>query len=160
MAIESVSPVHSQGTNVAIHTVDRTALTVNQALIVASIVVAFVAGGLAGAAIVLLVGLSLGAGAAWPGNGPFQVLYHRVLKRAGVVRPALRREDPTPHRFAQAMGAAVLVVAGALLLGGFTVVGWALAWVVVGLALVNLLFGFCAGCFIFLQIERVWPAGR
>ncbi len=30
----------------------------------------------------------------------------------------------------------------------------ALAWIVVALALVNLLFGFCAGCFMFLQLRR------
>jgi len=30
-----------------------------------------------------------------------------------------------------------------------------LAFVVLALALVNLLFGFCAGCFIFLQINRI-----
>ena len=41
------------------------------------------------------------------------------------------------------------------LLAGAPVAGWALALVVIALAAVNLLFGFCAGCFIFFQLQRL-----
>ncbi|MER3438442.1 MAG: DUF4395 domain-containing protein, partial [Chloroflexota bacterium] len=33
--------------------------------------------------------------------------------------------------------------------------GWVLAWIVAALALINLLFGFCAGCFLFFQLHRL-----
>jgi hypothetical protein len=53
------------------------------------------------------------------------------------------------------MGATVLLLAAVALFAGADVVGWALAFIVVALALVNLLFGFCAGCFVYLQINRL-----
>jgi hypothetical protein len=135
--------------------VDRNALRTNQALIVAGVVIAFVLGTPAGAWVVLAVAACLAVGAARPGYGPFQLLYREVLVPVGIVKPSPRPDDPAPHRFAQAMGATVLFLAALLLFAGVDVVGWVLAFIVLTFALVNLLFGFCAGCFIFLQINRV-----
>jgi hypothetical protein len=135
--------------------VDVNALRTNQALIVAGVVIAFVLGAMPGAWVLLLVALSLAAGAARPGYGLFQLFYRDVLKATGLVKPNLRPDDPAPHRFAQAMGATVLFLAAIALFAGVDVLGWVLAFLVLALALVNLLFGFCAGCFIFLQINRV-----
>jgi hypothetical protein len=98
--------------------------------------------------------VSLAIGAIRPGYGPIQVFYRHSLLASGLVKPSPSPSDPVPHRFAQAMGAAVLAVAAILLLTGVTTLGWILAWVVVALALANLLFGFCAGCFIFLQLRK------
>jgi hypothetical protein len=137
-------------------TVDASALKTNQALIVGLVVVAFVLGREPGAWIVAFVALSLAIGAVWPGRGPFQLFYRHVLRAAGVVRPRVRPDDPAPHRFAQALGAAFLALSAAALFAGWVGVGWILAWIVVALALVNLLFGFCAGCFAFLHLRRVW----
>jgi hypothetical protein len=135
--------------------VDVNALRTNQALIVAGVVIAFVLGASAGAWVLLVVAVSLGVGAARPGSGPFQLFYREVLGATGLVKPNLRPDDPAPHRFAQAMGATVLFLAAIALFAGVDVLGWVLAFLVLALALVNLLFGFCAGCFIFLQINRV-----
>jgi DMSO reductase anchor subunit len=49
----------------------------------------------------------------------------------------------------------VLLLASLSLWGGYTVLGWVLAWLVVVLAAVNLFFGFCAGCFAFYQLSRL-----
>ena len=35
------------------------------------------------------------------------------------------------------------------------VAGWALAIVVIVLAAINLIFGFCAGCFVYFQLARL-----
>ena len=136
-------------------TVDTTALKLNQTLIVALVAVAFVLGGDVGAWLVGFVGLSLAVGAARPGFGPFQLLYRRVLRPAGLLRPTPRPDDPAPHRFAQAVGAAFLLLAWIVLLVGGSVLGWTLAWLVVALTLVNLLVGFCAGCFAYYQLRRI-----
>jgi hypothetical protein len=53
------------------------------------------------------------------------------------------------------MGAVCLTLSAILLFAGFGTAGWVLAWIVVALALVNLLFGFCTGCFIFLNLNRL-----
>jgi hypothetical protein len=46
------------------------------------------------------------------------------------------------------------VLATILLAVGAPTIGWALGWVVVVLAGVNLFLGFCAGCFIHYQLAR------
>jgi hypothetical protein len=57
------------------------------------------------------------------------------------------------------MGAVVALVATLALVGGLTVFGWGLALLVATLAAVNLVFGFCAGCFIFFQLQRLSGRG-
>ena len=140
-------------------TVDTTALKVTQALIIALVAIAFVVGPPAGAWLVAFVGLSLAVGAIRPGYWPFQLLYCRALRPAGLLRPNPRPDDPVPHRFAQAVGATFLVLAAMALFAGSSALGWALAWLVVALALVNLLVGFCAGCFAFYQLRRLARRG-
>jgi hypothetical protein len=136
--------------------VDQNGLRFNQAMIVLLTLVAFVLGtGSGGAWIVLLTGLSMAIGAALPGRGPFQLLYRHVLLPTGVVKARPEEDDPTPHRVAQSMGAVCLTLSAILLFAGFGTAGWVLAWIVVALALVNLLFGFCTGCFIFLNLNRL-----
>ncbi len=132
-------------------TVDRNALRTNQVAIVALVSVAFL---LNLAWLVLLTGLALAMGALQPRVAPFQLLYHRVLK-GRALRPDVQPEDPAPHRFAQALGGTFLLAAAVALLGGAPGVGWTLAWLVAALALVNLLFGFCAGCFLYAQLARL-----
>ncbi len=134
--------------------IDRNALRWNQSCIVVLVVVAFVVGGNAGAWIVLILGLSLAIGAVLPGSGPLQLIYRHLVRRSGLLKADVVNEDPAQHRFAQVLGSVFLVISGVLLLADFAVVGWALAAVVLSLALVNLVFGFCAGCFMFLHLER------
>src|SRR5690242_7391286 len=118
--------------------VDVNGLKANQTLIVVLVALGFVLGVDAGGAwLVTLVAASLAVGAAVPGYGPFQLLYRRVLRRAGIVKPKPRPDDPAPHRFAQAMGGAFLVASAVALFAGAETLGWALGWLVVALALVN-----------------------
>jgi hypothetical protein len=146
---------HGSGAERTRPVVDATALRVNQSLIVALVALAFVVGSDAGSWLVLVVAASLALGAAWPGRGPFQLFYRHVLRRSGVIRPHPRPDEPGPHRFAQAVGGSFLLIAAIFLFAGVTVAGWLLAWLVVALAFVNLLFGFCAGCFAYYQFERL-----
>ena len=107
-----------------------------------------------GAWLVALVAVSMAIGAAFPGYGPFQLFYRRVLRQQGSSNARPRPDDPAPHRFAQALGAVFLAAGAVALFAGATTLGWVLAWIVVALALVNLLFGFCAGCFVFYHLRR------
>jgi hypothetical protein len=135
--------------------VDRTALRVNQITIIAVTVLAFVLGaGRGGAWVVLALGLALAAGAAWPAASPIRQLYLRVLRPLGLARPDVIADDPAPHRFAQAVGGVFLLAAAVALFAGATVAGWVLAWIVVVLAAVNLLAGFCLGCFVYVRLQR------
>src|SRR5215217_2221377 len=140
--------------------VDVNGLRTNQALIVLLVALAFVLGDDNGGPwLVALVAVSLAVGTAMPGYGPFQIFYRRVLRQAGLVKARPRPDDPAPHRFAQALGAVFLGTGAVALFAGATTPGWVLAWLVVALALVNLLFGFCAGCFAFYQLRRLTRDG-
>ena len=132
--------------------VDRTALRVNQASIIGFLVLAFL---LDQAWLVAFVCAVMAIGTAIPQAALFQRFYRDVLRPAGLLKPDLHDEDAAPHRFAQGMGAAVLLIATIALFAGAQVLGWGLSFVVIALAAVNLFFGFCAGCFVYFQLQRL-----
>ena len=132
--------------------VDRTALRVNQACIIGFLALAFL---LDQPWLVAFVCAVMAIGAAFPQAALFQRIYRDVLRPAGLLKPDLHDEDAAPHRFAQGMGAAVLLIATIALFAGATVLGWGLSFVVIALAAVNLFFGFCAGCFVYFQLQRL-----
>jgi hypothetical protein len=131
---------------------DRSALRVNQASIIVLLAAGFV---LDQTWLVAFVCAVMAIGTAFPRAALFQRFYRDVLRPAGLVRPDVHIEDAAPHRFAQGMGAAVLLVAVVALFAGATTLGWGLAFVVIALAAINLFFGFCAGCFIYFQLARL-----
>jgi hypothetical protein len=135
--------------------VDLNALRTNQVFIVATVAVAFLLGAERGAWPIALLALCMAVGVVSPGNGPIQLMYRRLLVPSGLVKPNREPGSAAPHRFAQAMGAACLALAALLLLLGFDLAGWVLSFLVLALALVNLVFGFCTGCFIYLQLGRL-----
>ena len=76
-----------------------------------------------------------------------------VLKRLLRVPPQMVDEDPRPHRFARFLVAVFLGLASLALLLGLKPLGYALALLVALLAFVNLAFGFCLGCFLYLHLR-------
>jgi uncharacterized membrane protein YhaH (DUF805 family) len=146
---EALSPRQAR---VAAASLDRTALRVNQAMIIALLAIGFVVNW---PWLVVFVCAVMAVGTAIPSAALFQRLYRDILRPAGLLRPDLHDEDAAPHRFAQGLGAAFLFAASVALLAGAPSIGWGLAGVVVVLAAINLLFGFCAGCFVYFQLERL-----
>jgi hypothetical protein len=136
--------------------VDHAALKVNQAFIIGLLIIAFV---LNSVALVAFVGLVMLLGTAAPALSLFKLIYLRLLRPAGLVTPQVIADNPEPHRFAQGLGGAVVALAVIALLTGLPILGWALAWVVVGLAALNLFLGFCAGCFVYYQLRRLGVPG-
>jgi len=124
--------------------VDRTALKVNQAGIVATLLVAFLLSALTPVAIWLvpLLAVVMLLGSWQPRLGLFRQIYFAVLKPAGMLRPAPRRESPKPHAFAQLLGGVMLVLASLVFAASVTLIGWVLAWIVIVLAFANLAFDF------------------
>lgn len=140
------------GRAAAAPTFDRTALKVNQAFIVGLLALAFVLNAPWLAAFVAAV---MALGTALPQAALFQRLYRDVLRPAGLLKPDLHAESAAPHRFAQGMGAGVLAAGVLALFAGLPALGWGLAIVVIVLASINLFFGFCAGCFVYFQLQRL-----
>jgi len=140
---------------VANQIVDNAALKINQAGIVATVLIAFV-GSLFSPVflwLIPLLGIVLLLGTFAPRLALFKQFYFQVLKPRGIVKPRPVQDRPQPHNFAQGLGGVFLGVASVFLIP-LPVVGLAIALLVAVLALVNLAFGYCLGCQIFYQLER------
>ena len=131
--------------------VDQTALRVNQASIIALLVIAFL---LDQPWLVAFVAAVMLIGTLWPRVALFKLLYTRLLKPLGWPRAHVIADDPQPHLFAQGLGAAFLLASALAFAAGGALLGWLLAWIVIVLAAVNLFAGFCLGCFVFYQLAR------
>jgi hypothetical protein len=131
--------------------VDHAAIRVNQAFVIGLLILAFV---LSSVPLVAFVGLVMLVGTAFPAWGIFKRIYQHILRPAGLVKPDVITDNPEPHRFAQGLGGTFVTLGWLALLAGQPVLGWALAWLVVGLAAANLFLGFCAGCFVYYQFNR------
>jgi hypothetical protein len=84
----------------------------------------------------------------------FKQCYKYLLKPLKLVKPNMVYESPAPHNFAQLLGGIVLFFSSLFLIYGFMIEGWILSWFVIILALANIIFGFCAGCFIYFQLAK------
>ena len=131
--------------------VDTTALKFNQAAIITFTLLGFL---LNQPLLVLFVGLVMAVGTIFPGAALFKQIYLQLLKPANILSPTLIEDDPAPHQFAQGVGAVFLLGSSLALFWGAVVLGWTLAWIVIVLAAVNLFFNFCAGCFVYYQLDR------
>jgi hypothetical protein len=139
----------------ALPRIDLNALRVNQAAIITILILAFVLGAewlVLCTCLIMAVGTLIGV----PG---FKPLYQYVLQPANLVKPDIEHDNPEPHRFAQGFGAVVLLLAFLALASGALVLGWALTWLVMALAAINLFAGFCAGCFVYYQLNRFGVPG-
>jgi hypothetical protein len=135
--------------------VDHTSLRVNQAVIILGLLAAFIFNIpwlTAAVALVMLIGTAIGR----PG---FFFVYIGLLRPAGIVKPDVLADNPEPHRFAQGFGGVVAGISAILLFAGAPVGGWALAWLVVFLAALNLFVGFCAGCAVYYWLNRLQVPG-
>lgn len=135
--------------------VDHSSLRTNQAIIILGLLVAFVLDVPLIAAIIafiMLVGTAIGR----PG---FFFVYQGALRPLKVVRPYVLADNPEPHRFAQGFGGIVAGLGAVLLFLGQSLAGWALAWIVVVLAALNLFLGFCVGCAVYYWLHRLQVPG-
>jgi Domain of unknown function (DUF4395) len=134
----------------AVRTLDPNVLRFNQICIVGLIALAAVVGQWW---IVAAVGVVM-LGGTWNSSlAAFKRLY------SSVVRPALKipvnaiQDDPRAHNFAQGVGGVFLALATLAFVAGAPILGWALAAIVVALAMLNLTTGVCVGCFMYFHLR-------
>jgi molybdopterin converting factor small subunit len=131
--------------------VDHSALRTNQAFIIGLLLIAFVANLWP---LVAFVSAVMIIGTIWPAAGLFKRIYRHILKPTGIVKPDVIVDNPEPHLFAQGLGGFFILASTVALLLNLSILGWALAWIVIALAALNLFLGFCAGCFVYYQLNR------
>jgi hypothetical protein len=132
--------------------VDHSAIRTNQATIILLLLIAFI---LNIPWLVAIVGLVMLAGTALRHPGFALLLYAHLLKPLGWVKTDVLRDNPEPHLFAQGFGGVVLVISTLAFVLGSAVIGWALAWLVIALAALNLFGGFCVGCAVYYWLHRM-----
>lgn len=136
--------------------VDYSAIRVTQVFTIGLLLIAFLSDSVwLAAAVAMLNGIA----ALSPELGLFRQIYLHLLRPLGVVKPHVIVDNPEPHRFAQGLGAVFVGTGVLLMLAGVPGIGWALAWLVIGLASLNLFAGFCAGCFMYYQLNRLGVPG-
>jgi hypothetical protein len=142
--------------SVHINIVDRNALKFNQVSIVLLSVIGFV---LDNRWFPALTGAALLLGSIVPAASLFKVVYRYVVIPLKILKPDISEESPAPHRFAQLVGGTFLTAGSLLLFNGLSAAGWILTWIVILLAGINVVFGFCAGCFVHFQLARLGVPG-
>ncbi len=132
--------------------IDKTALKFNQMCIAFFLAAAFILNlpWLAGFVAVVML-----TGTLFPKAGLFKLFYKNVVKKTGLLKPAISEEDLSPHLFAQGLGGIFLTLSYFLLTAfNSAILGWMFSLVVVFLALLNITFNFCLGCFIYYQLQK------
>lgn len=135
--------------------VDHSSLRVNQAAIIVLLLLAFILNIPILAAIVALVML---AGTVF-GRPGFFFIHTLLLRPLGLFKPHVLLDNPEPHRFAQGFGGIVTAASAVSLFLGGAALGWALSWLVVILAGLNLFAGFCVGCAFYYWLGRLKVPG-
>ena len=136
--------------------VDHSAIRTNQAFIIGLLVLAFV---LDAKWLVALVSAVMLIGTFFPHVALFKAVYWYILKPLKIARPDVRRDNPEPHLFAQGVGGTVLLATTLAFWAGVSGLGWALAWIVVALAALNLFAGICVGCLMYYWLNRLGVPG-
>jgi hypothetical protein len=137
--------------NKPLQKIDHNALKANQLILILLSLLAFVFNLpwlVVGVGAVMLAGTLRGI----PG---FLPLYRFVLVPLGLFRPHILNDNPEPHRFAQGLGGVFMFAGGLALFLSANLLGWALVWMVIALAALNVFAGFCAGCFMYYWLARL-----
>jgi hypothetical protein len=136
--------------------VDQSAVKVGQGSTAAVMLLAFVLDIWPLAALLAVINA---LATAVPALSPWRPLYRRILRPMGLVRPHVIPDHHEPHRFARAVGAVLAATSATLVAVGLPGLGWAVGWVLIFFALLNVVVGFCVGCFTYYQLNRLGIPG-
>ncbi len=136
--------------------VDHSALRTNQAFIIGLLLISFVTDE---KALVVFVAAVMLVGTFLPKISLFKGVYLYFLKPRGLIKPDVKIDNPEPHLFAQGVGGVFLTAATLAFLANVATVGWALVWIVIALAALNLFAGICVGCLMYYWLNRLGVPG-
>lgn len=140
----------------ALRKVDHSGLKTGQALTILLLLAGFV---LNSALLVGFVALAQLLAAADAPYAPYRLIYQRIVKPSGLVKPHVIPDNPEPHRFAMGIGGVMNAIATLLLLANAPAPAWVLVWIVIALANLNFWINFCAGCWMYYQFHRLGLPG-
>jgi hypothetical protein len=133
---------------------DHSALRTNQAVIIVILAIAFI---VKLPQLVFICALLMLLGGLF--DKPAFLPIYRLLGAAGLIRPDPQPDHKEPHRFAQLLGAIVLLGGSVGFFLNITSLGWISTMVVIVLAGLNLFLGFCMGCTLYYWLARLGVPG-
>lgn len=136
--------------------VDLTGLKIGQAITIILLILGFV---LDTWILVAIVGIAQLLGALALPFAPYKLIYTKIIKPSGLLKPNVQPDNPEPHRFAMLVGAIFNATATVFLLANVSIVGWALVWIVIALANLNFWLNFCLGCWVYYRLNRYGVRG-
>ena len=131
--------------------VDHAGLKTGQGATIILLIVAFV---LNSTLLVAFVALAQLLGALDVPFAPWRLLYQKIVKPSGLVKPHVISDNPEPHRFSMLVGAIFNGAATLALLANVPALAWILVAIVLVLANLNFWLNFCAGCWMYYQFNR------
>jgi hypothetical protein len=140
----------------ALRKVDHSGLRTGQTITIISLLLGFV---LNSWVLVAFVAVAQFLAAVDAPFAPYRLIYQRIVKPSGLVKPVVIDDNPEPHRFAQLIGSIFNGTATLLLLAGVPTVSWVLVWIVTALANLNLWLNICLGCMMYYQLNRLHVPG-
>lgn len=140
----------------ALRKVDHSGLRTGQAITISALLLGFV---LNSWILVAFVAVAQFLAAVDAPFAPYRLIYQRIVKPSGLVKPYVIEDNPEPHRFAQLIGSIFNGTATLLLLAGVATVPWVLVWIVIALANLNFWLNICVGCMMYYQLNRLHVPG-
>ena len=140
----------------ALRKVDHSGLKTGQAITIVALLLAFILNSPFLVAFVALAQFLAGIDAPF---APYRLIYQRIVKPTGLIKPNVIDDNPEPHRFAMLLGGIMNGAAAILLLAGVPAPAWVLVWVVIALANLNFWLNICLGCMIYYQLNRLRVPG-
>lgn len=89
---------------------------------------------------------------------PFVLFYRLLVRPLHLMRSDYRLDNIQPHSFGQFIGALTALAAFILLFRGWSITGWGVVWVLILLTFISFR-GWCIGCFLYYQLNRVGLGG-
>ena len=89
---------------------------------------------------------------------PFSMLYRYLVKPIGLMKSDYRLDNIQPHKFGQLVGVMTVAIAVAFIQLGYPMLGWGVVVVLIALTVVSYA-GWCIGCFVYYQLNRLGLGG-
>ena len=89
---------------------------------------------------------------------PVSLVYRGVVSPLNIMRSDYRLDNIQPHKFGQLVGVLTVALALALIELEYSQVGWLIVGVLILLTLVSYI-GWCIGCFMYYQLNRLGLRG-
>jgi hypothetical protein len=134
---------------------DVTARKTHQWTMVGLVVLAFVLGERVGAVPLALAGVIMLLGRFWWPADLVRQFVWRIAEPAGWLRRIDREEDHATRRVARVLGGIVWLLCALLVVSGFALVAWILAFAIAIMVALDASVDFCALCFVAARLDRL-----